>query len=62
MTRQRKAEIRRIAYGRAARELAAVIDFEWADREFPDDEEAREEFERQLDRIVHELEAKARPA
>ncbi|MEU9444622.1 hypothetical protein AB0D42_27825 [Streptomyces sp. NPDC048304] len=60
MTRQRKAEIRRIAYARAARELAANIDITWSDREFPDDEEARDEFEKQLDRIVHELEAKAR--
>ena len=60
MTRARKAEIRRAAYARAAQELAAVTDFTWADREFPDDEEARDEFDRQIDRIVHELEAKAR--
>ena len=59
MNRQRKAEIRRAAYARAARELAAVADFTWADREFPDDEEARDEFDRQIDRIVNELEAKA---
>ena len=62
MTRQRKAEIRRTAYARAARELAAVVDFTWADREFPDDAEARDEFEKAIDRIVHELEAKAQPA
>lgn len=60
MTRQRKAEIKRAAYARAARELAANIDPTWSEREFPDDEEARDEFEKQIDRIVHELEAKAR--
>ena len=59
MTRERKAEIRRIAYGKAARELSAVIDWEWAEALF-DDPVERDEFEKQLDRIVRELEAKGR--
>lgn len=60
MTRQRKSEIRRIAYDKAARELSAVIDWEWAVNLF-DDADERTEFEAQLDRIVRELEAKGQP-
>lgn len=59
MNRQRKAEVRRMAYARAARELAANIDFTWSEREFPDDEEARDEFASQINRIINELKAKS---
>lgn len=61
MNQQRKAEIKRIAYDRAARELSAVIDWEMAERLFPNDAEARAEFETQMGRIIHSLEAKAGP-
>ncbi|MCW7941625.1 hypothetical protein AAW14_06145 [Streptomyces hygroscopicus] len=59
MTRERKAEIRRIAHDRAARELSAVIDTEMAERLFADEDE-REEFELQMLRIIRALEAKGR--
>lgn len=60
MNPQRKAEIRRVAHDRAARELSAVIDWEMAERLFPNDAEERAEFERQIAAIVHALEAKGR--
>jgi hypothetical protein len=58
MNRQRKAEIRRIAYDRAARELNAAIGWELAEELFPDETE-RDEFEAQIARIVRQLEARA---
>lgn len=58
MNRARQAEIRREAYGYAARELEAIRDWETSERHYPDKDE-REEFEHQVDRIVRELRAKA---
>lgn len=60
MNPQRKAEIKRLAHDRAARELSAVLS-EWdVPQRLFDDEEERVEFEVQVIRIIHALEAQGR--
>lgn len=60
MTKEREAEIRRMACDHAARELSAVLsEWETPSRLFADPDE-RDEFEIQVVRIIHRLEAESR--
>ncbi|MFF4746825.1 hypothetical protein [Streptomyces sp. NPDC001268] len=60
MNREREQEIRRLAHDHAARELGAVLsNWEIPARLFSDPEE-RDEFEIEVVRIIHRLEAKGR--